>query len=129
MMHKLPELPYAYDALEPYLDAKTLHLHHLGHHRTYVKKLNEALEDFPEFQNRSVEDLLIQLSGLPSDLQEKVRAHGGGHYNHSLMWTLLHPKRPDEPRGELREGLEEAFGNLSEFHMGFCQQASELFGS
>ena len=89
MSHNLPELPYAYDALEPYFDAQTMEIHHTKHHQTYVDKLNAALEGHPDLQGKSVEDLLRGLDSVPENIRTAVRNHGGGHFNHSFFWPML----------------------------------------
>ena len=90
-MHTLPSLPYPYEALEPWIDAETMHVHHDKHHQTYVDKLNETLEKAPELKDRSIEDLLASLKTLPENIQTGIRNFGGGHYNHSLFWTFAPP--------------------------------------
>ncbi|MEK7114999.1 MAG: superoxide dismutase [Patescibacteria group bacterium] len=91
MKFELPKLPYSYDALEPFIDAKTMEIHHSKHHNTYVTKLNEALEKFPELQNKTIEELLMDLDSVPEIIRTAVRNHGGGHYNHSLFWQVMAP--------------------------------------
>jgi Fe-Mn family superoxide dismutase len=90
-MYTLPPLPYAYDALEPYIDEATMRLHHLKHHQTYVDKLNAALEPYPELQNKKLEELLKNLETVPEAIRNAVRNHGGGHWNHSFFWQILAP--------------------------------------
>ena len=89
MTHKLPELQYAYNALEPYIDAQTMEIHHTKHHQTYVDKLNAALESHPDLQNKSVEEFLRNLDAVPEGIRTAVRNHGGGHFNHSFFWPML----------------------------------------
>ncbi|MGD8881701.1 MAG: superoxide dismutase, partial [Desulfobacterales bacterium] len=89
MTHKLPALPYAYNALEPYIDEQTMQIHHTKHHQTYVDRLNAALEDFDDLQKKSAEDLIKDLNSVPENIRTAVRNHGGGHANHSFFWPLL----------------------------------------
>ncbi len=95
-MHTLPPLPYAYDALEPYIDEQTMRLHHDKHHQTYVDKLNAVLEKFPELQNKKLEELLGDLNAVPEAIREAVRNHGGGHWNHTFFWNILAPASPSQ---------------------------------
>ena len=103
--HELPALPYAYDALEPYIDAQTMEIHHTKHHQTYVNGLNAALEKYPELQGKSVEELLRDFKNIPADIQTAVRNHGGGHANHSLFWTVMGPNAGGTPQGSLAEAI------------------------
>lgn len=127
-MFTLPQLPYAYDALEPHIDAKTMEIHHTKHHQAYIDKLNAALESHPELQQKTVEELLIGLDGLPTEIQTAVRNHGGGHANHSLFWTLLSPETT-QPSGQLESVLNDTFGSVDEFKKQFTQAAGGQFGS
>lgn len=127
-MFTLPQLPYAYDALEPSIDAKTMEIHHTKHHQAYIDKLNAALESHPDLQQKTVEELLTGIESLPSDIQTAVRNHGGGHANHSLFWTLLTPEQM-QPSGELESALSDAFGSVDEFKKQFAQTAAGQFGS
>lgn len=129
MNHKLPELSYAYDALEPYIDAKTMEIHHSRHHGGYVAKLNAALEGYPEFQGKSVDKLLRNLSGLPEGLQTAVRNNGGGHANHTLFWSLLKKNEGGEPGADLSGALDHAFGGFQQFKEQFAKAAMGRFGS
>src|SRR3989344_5310599 len=112
-MHSLPNLPYDYNALEPYIDAQTMEIHHSKHHQTYVDKLNKALEQHEQLQTLGVEDLLRQLDKIPEDIRTAVRNNGGGHYNHSLFWPMMRPARQaqggskssGEPEGELKDKI------------------------
>src|SRR3989344_9379349 len=99
MLHTLPKLPYAFDALEPYIDAKTMEIHHGKHHQTYIDKLNKALEKYSELQDKSAEELLKNLDAVPEDIRTAVRNHGGGHLNHSFFCPIL--KKDVEPSGEV----------------------------
>lgn len=124
MSHKLPELPYSYDALAPYIDAKTMEIHHTKHHQGYVNKLNEALEG-AKLDGADLEGLF----GRISKLSIGIRNNGGGHYNHSLFWTILTPNGSDLPSGELSEAIESAFGSLDELKNIFGNAAASRFGS
>jgi len=127
MTHKLPSLHYSYDSLEPFIDAKTMEIHHTKHHKTYVDKLNTALEKHPELQDKAVEELLENLSEIPEDIRKAVRNHGGGHWNHSFFWRLL--KKDSPCQGEILERIENSFGSFEEFKKKFSGTALNLFGS
>ena len=103
MSHTLPTLNYAYDALEPYIDAKTMEIHHTKHHQTYIDKLNAALENYPDFQNRSAEDLLKNINEVPDAIRTAVINHGGGHANHTFFWSIL--KQNVDFSGEIAEAV------------------------
>ncbi|GEN46534.1 superoxide dismutase [Alkalibacillus haloalkaliphilus] len=126
---ELPELPYAYDALEPHIDQETMNIHHTKHHNTYVTKLNAALEGHADLQDKSLEELLQNLDSLPSDIQTAVRNNGGGHANHTLFWTILSPNGGGEPTGELAEKIKEAFGSFDQFKEDFAAAGAGRFGS
>ncbi|GEL77324.1 superoxide dismutase SodA [Tenuibacillus multivorans] len=126
---ELPELPYAYDALEPHIDKETMNIHHTKHHNTYVTKLNAALEGHSDLQDKSLEELVGNLDALPSDIQTAVRNNGGGHVNHSLFWTILSPNGGGNPTGELADKINEAFGSFDEFKEKFAAAAAGRFGS
>ena len=129
-MHTLPELPYAYDALEPVIDAETMRLHHDMHHATYVAKLNEALAKAPEYANKPLEDLLGKLDALPPAIRTAVKNHGGGHHNHSLFWRMLRPARENNaPEGALMNDIEKTFGSFDAFKEQFAVNAMGIFGS
>jgi Fe-Mn family superoxide dismutase len=131
MAFELPKLPYAYDALEPVIDAQTMELHHSKHHQTYVDKLNLALEKNPDWQDKTVEEFLIQLETLPDELKVPVRQHGGGHANHSLFWQIMSPvgSSPTEPTGPLSDAINAAFGSFAVFKEQFTNVAMNQFGS
>lgn len=129
MAFTLPELPYAYDALEPYIDAKTMEIHHTKHHQTYIDKLNAALETHPELADKSAEELLADLDAVPEDIRGAVRNHGGGFVNHNLFWTVMTPNADKEPSGELAEKITESFGSLDAFKEKFNAAATGQFGS
>lgn len=125
----LPELPYAYDALEPTIDKETMNIHHTKHHNTYVTNLNAALEGHSDLQDKSLEELIGDLNSLPEDIQTAVRNNGGGHANHSLFWKVLSPNGGGEPSGELGDKLKETFGSFDKFKEEFQAAAATRFGS
>ncbi len=127
-MFKLPDLPYAYNALEPYIDQETMHIHHDGHHATYVKNLNEILAGHEDFLGMGVEELLQHLDQVPEDIRIKVKNNAGGHYHHSIFWTILAPEG-GEPSGRLLEALNQSFGSFDGFKTQFNNSASSVFGS
>ncbi|MFQ2461116.1 superoxide dismutase [Aeromonas caviae] len=129
MSHTLPALPYAYDALEPHIDAKTMEIHHSRHHQTYVTNLNAALADLPELATLPLEALLARIDSLPAQVQGAVRNHGGGHANHSLFWQVMSPQGGGEPGGELAAAMERDLGGLEAFKQAFTQAALSRFGS
>lgn len=130
MIHELPDLPYAYDALEPFIDTETMRLHHDKHHAAYVAKLNEALAKHSEFADRSLEDLLVNLDAVPEDIRTAVRNHGGGHLNHSMFWKMLSPARESgAPGGALLEALNSTFGDVEKFKAAFGEAGGKVFGS
>ncbi len=129
MSHTLPALPYAYDALEPHIDAKTMEIHHSRHHQTYVTNLNAALADLPELAALPLEALLAHLDSLPAQVQGAVRNHGGGHANHSLFWQVMSPQGGGEPDGELAAAILRDLGGLEDFKQAFTQAALSRFGS
>ena len=128
-VHKVPALPYAFDALEPYIDARTMEIHHDKHHNAYVTNLNKALEGHPELQKLSVWRLIAQLDTVPENIRTAVRNNGGGHANHSMFWTIMKKNGGGEPKGELAEAIGKAFGSFAEFKAKFNQAATTRFGS
>ena len=128
-MFTLPDLPYDYDALAPFISADIQHLHHDKHHRTYVDNLNKAIEKHPEWGNKSIEELIRNLSQVPEDIRTVVRNHGGGHYNHSLFWEMMAPKKNQQPSGTLLDKIQHAFGDVETFRKQFSEQAVKVFGS
>lgn len=126
MAFELPKLEYAYDALEPHIDKETMEIHHTKHHNTYVTKLNDAVVG-TEFENVSIEDLMKRIDEVPADKKTAVVNNGGGHYNHSLFWTLLAPGK--EAKGEVVDAIESKFGSLDAFKQEFADAAAGRFGS
>jgi len=126
--YTLPALPYAYDALEPYFDAETMHLHHDKHHQAYVDKLNAAVAGHPEVAGKPVEELVANLSTVPESIRKAVQNQGGGHANHSFWWLML-GKGGGAPKGELAKAIDAKFGSLSAFQDKFTAEAVGVFGS
>lgn len=129
MAFELPQLPYAYDALEPHIDKETMNIHHTKHHNTYVTNLNAALEGKADLQAKSVEELIADLDALPEDIRTAVRNNGGGHANHSFFWQILCPNGGGEPTGELAEAINAKFGSFDNFKAEFSKAATTRFGS
>lgn len=129
MAFELPSLPYAHDALEPHIDARTMQLHHGKHHAGYTNNLNGALEKHPNLQNKSIEELLGNLSSIPEDIRTTVRNNGGGYANHALFWNIMSPNGGGEPTGELAEAINSAFGSFDAFKEKFSTAAKTQFGS
>ena len=127
MKHELPKLHYKYDALEPYIDAKTMEIHYTKHHQAYIDKLNIALEKYLELEKKKVEELLKNINSVPEDIRTAVKNHGGGHFNHSLFWELL--KKDVKFEGNIVEAIEKGFGNFEEFKKKFSEAAMNRFGS
>ena len=128
MAYELPELSYAYDALEPNIDARTMEIHHSKHHAGYVAKVNAAIEG-TELGSKSVEDLVSDLESVPENIRGAVQNNGGGHANHSLFWSVLSADGGGEPTGELADAINAAFGSLDEFKTAFANAAATRFGS
>ncbi len=128
MSHTLPALPYAYDALEPHIDAKTMEIHHTKHHQTYIDKLNAAIAG-TEWEGKPVEELLQNLSKVPEAKRGAVRNHGGGHFNHSLFWTVIGPNAGGKPSGDLLKAIESDLGGWDKFVEDFNAAATNQFGS
>jgi len=126
---KLPPLPYAFDALEPHIDAKTMEIHHDKHHMAYVGNLNRAVADYPDLQKKSVEDLLRNLSTLPEKARTAIRNHGGGHANHAFFWQMLKKNDGAKPTGELAKSIEKKFTSFMGFQEQFTKAAAGIFGS
>ncbi len=128
-MHTLPNLPYAFDALEPHIDAKTMEIHHDKHHAAYVAKLNAALEGHADLQAKSVEDLLRGIDSLPESVRGAVKNHGGGHSNHTLFWEIMGPHAGGAPSGKLAEAIDRDFGSFAAFQEKLTNAAANQFGS
>ncbi|KPJ76259.1 MAG: superoxide dismutase [Deltaproteobacteria bacterium SG8_13] len=127
MIYTLPDLEYPYDALEPYIDAQTMEIHHTKHHQTYIDKLNTALGDYPDFQVHLVNQLISKLDAVPEAIRTAVRNHGGGHANHSFFWPLL--KKDVDFGGAVADAIEKQFGGFEPFKQEFSNKAALLFGS
>lgn len=128
MAHSVPKLPYAFNALEPHIDAKTMEIHHGKHHATYVTKLNATIEGTP-LEKKSIEDLISKISAVPEDKRGAVRNNGGGHYNHSLFWEMISPKGGGKPSGDLAKAIDKSFGSFDAFKEQFSSAAVNRFGS
>ncbi len=124
---ELPALPYAFNALEPHIDARTMEIHHDKHHAGYTKKLNAALEDQTSFQGKSIEEILKSLDG--SDAQNKLRNNAGGYYNHCMFWEIMAPSAGGAPSGMIGEAINSSFGSYEDFKSQFAKEASSVFGS
>ncbi len=129
MSYSLPELPYSYDALEPYIDARTMEIHHGKHHGGYVNNLNGALKEFNDLQEKSPEKLLSEIKNLPDSIRTAVRNNGGGHWNHSFFWKLMGPKAGKEPTGDLANAIKNSFGAFDKFKSDFIKAGATRFGS
>ena len=128
MAYTLPELPYAYDALEPHFDARTMEIHHTKHHQGYTTKVNAALEGTAH-ESSSIEDVLANISSLPADKQQAVINNGGGFANHSLFWSVLSPNGGGTPSGSLAQAIEDELGGFDAFKEAFASAAATRFGS
>jgi superoxide dismutase, Fe-Mn family len=129
MAFELQSLPYANDALEPYIDAQTMQIHHDMHHGTYVKGLNTALESQPDLQSKSIDELIRNLNSLPESVRTPIRNSGGGHFNHSIFWTLMAPNAGGEPTGAIAQVISENFGDFENFKTQFNDAGTKRFGS
>jgi Fe-Mn family superoxide dismutase len=129
MAHELPPLPYAFDALEPHVDARTMEIHHDKHHAAYVNNLNTALEAYPDLQKKPLADLLSDLNAVPEAIRPAVRNNGGGHFNHGLFWKWMASKAGGEPAGALGKAIAQAFGGFAAFKEQFTKAAMGRFGS
>jgi len=128
-MHELPKLHYAFDALEPHIDARTMEIHHGKHHAAYVDNLNKALEAHPDLAGRGLEDLLRNIRQVPESIRNAVRNHGGGHSNHSLFWEVMGPGGGGAPSGELASAIERDLGGFTSFREKLSGAAAGQFGS
>ena len=129
MAYELPNLPYAFDALEPHIDARTMEIHHGKHHAGYVAKLNAALESQPALQQNTIEDLVRGIAAVPETIRTAVRNNGGGHANHSLFWMVMSPKGGGQPGGALAKAIDASFGGFAAFRQQFSDAAANRFGS
>ncbi len=129
MAFELPKLPYAVDALEPYIDAQTMTIHHDKHHAAYVTNLNGAIEKHPELGKKSLEALLGDLNAVPEDARMVVRNHGGGTWNHGMFWTIMAPKAGGVPKGDLAKAIDKSFNSFDAFKAEFEKAANGRFGS
>ena len=126
---KLPELPYAYDALQPYIDSTTMRIHHTAHHAAYVNNLNKALEKYPQYNKLDIVSLLKIINTLPKDIQTTVRNNGGGHYNHSFFWEIMAPSGTTKMSAALEKAIIAQFGSVDKFKEQFEKAATGRFGS
>jgi superoxide dismutase, Fe-Mn family len=129
MAYELPPLPYAFDALEPHIDAKTMEIHHDRHHQTYVTNLNNAIKDHPDLAAKSIEDLIKDLNSVPEGIRTAVRNNGGGHANHTLFWEIMGPGGGGAPSGALAEAITSTFGSLDELKAKINAAGAARFGS
>lgn len=129
MAYELPKLAYAYDALEPHIDARTMEIHHTKHHQAYITNLNGALDKHPELAKKSLESLLSDLNSVPEDIRTAVRNHGGGTWNHSMFWEIMSPKKGGAPKDELAKAIDASFKSFDAFREDFAKAANGRFGS
>jgi superoxide dismutase, Fe-Mn family len=129
MAHELPALPYDYAALEPYIDEKTMHLHHDMHHAAYVKNLNAALEKHSNLASKSAEELITNLNAVPEDIRNAVRNNAGGHVNHTMFWQIMKPKGGGDPTGKIADVIKKSFGDFKSFQEKFNAAGVGQFGS
>ena len=127
MAFELPQLPYAYDALEPHIDKETMNIHHTKHHNTYVTNLNNALQGNEELLSKSVEEVIANLDAVPEAARTAVRNNGGGHANHSLFWQILAPNGGGAPTGELADAISSKFGSFESFQGRVCKSSNNSF--
>lgn len=128
MAYTLPHLPYAYDALEPHIDAKTMEIHHSKHHQTYINNINAGIEGTP-WENLTVEQLVTQVNNVPTQLKNNVINNAGGHANHSLFWTIMSPQGGGQPIGKIAVAIEADLGGFDNFKEAFTKAALTRFGS
>jgi superoxide dismutase, Fe-Mn family len=129
MAYELPKLPYAYNALEPHIDAKTMEIHHTKHHQAYINNVNKALEGHADLAAKPIDELMKGLSSVPEAIRTAVRNNGGGHSNHTLFWTVIGPNAGGKPSGELAAAIDSAFGSFDAFKEKFNAAATTRFGS
>lgn len=128
-MYVLPPLPYAYDALEPHIDARTMEIHYTKHHQAYIDNFNKALEQYPVLQEKTLEEILKDLDAVPEEVRLTVRNNAGGHYNHSFFWPLMSPNGGGDPKGPIAQEIVKHFGTFAEFKDAFNAKAKSVFGS
>src|ERR1700737_2049302 len=128
MAYELPKLPYAYDALEPHIDARTMEIHHTKHHQAYITNVNNAIKGKADLESKSVEDLIKNLNAVPEDIRMVVRNNGGGHANHSFFWKIMGPKAGGEPKGKLADDIKATFGGLDQFKKKFAEPGGKGCG-
>jgi len=129
MAYELPKLPYAYDALEPHIDARTMEIHYTKHHQAYVDNVNKAIKGKADLEKKSVEDLISDLKSVPEDIRTVVRNNGGGHANHSFFWKIMGPNAGGEPKGKLAGDIKSTFGSFDDFKEKFADAGVKRFGS
>jgi Fe-Mn family superoxide dismutase len=129
MTFELPALPYDYSVLEPHIDEQTMRIHHDKHHAAYVTNLNKALESAPDWQTKSIEDILMNLSSVPENIRTAVRNNGGGHYNHAMFWEIMAPQVGEQPSGALADAIMSTFGSLDTFKKSLNDAGVGRFGS
>jgi Fe-Mn family superoxide dismutase len=129
MAYTLPALPYAYNALEPHIDTKTMEIHHTKHHQAYINNVNTALQEHPQLAELEICELMRKLSSVPEGIRTAVRNNGGGHANHSLFWKIMSPQGGGEPAGDLAAAINSTFGSLATFKENFNKAATTRFGS
>ncbi|PSF37668.1 superoxide dismutase [Aphanothece hegewaldii CCALA 016] len=126
---KLPPLPYAYNALLPYIDEETMRFHHDKHHAAYTKNLNEAINKYPELKSKSINQLLSNLDTIPTDIRQTVRNNGGGYLNHKIFWEIMSPNGGGTPKGEIAQAIQKDFGSFEAFQTTFTDMGAKVFGS
>ena len=129
MAFTLPPLTYAYNALEPHIDARTMEIHHTKHHQAYINNVNNALKGKADLENKSVEELISNIIAIPEEIRNVVRNNAGGHYNHSLFWTVIGPNAGGQPQAGVGAAINQAFGSFDAFKEKFAQAATTRFGS
>ena len=129
MIHELPKLAYSFDALEPYIDARTMEVHHDKHHQAYVNKLNDALKNYPDLQLKTLDELIMDLDSIPAKIRKSVKNNGGGHWNHSFFWRVMKPKGGVEPATAIAGIIKNKFKSFDKFKEKFTNEAANFFGS
>ena len=128
-MFTLPALPYDYDALAPFISGQIQHLHHGKHHQAYVDNLNKALDEYPDWKEKSIEDIIVSLDQVPEEVRTIVKNNGGGHFNHSMFWEMMAPAKNQKPAGALLDKIQHGFGEFETFKKEFSEGATKIFGS